>query len=558
MVTSSVVRSRGTTYRRGLRMEDLDPKNDMRRLDWLVAPVQDPIWYLFDSAFQDRGAGFRYLPPPSVVATSALTVDAVGADGEYVEMRWEDRRVIFELDDDATVSPGHIPVNISASASAANTAALLAAAMRAKFGPDHVSELQPLATNTVVDISFFGPRLVETSPTTFINLSRGRADKAWSTPGETHLRNIKPPSGFPNVCIRTGLVAQPNGSFLAKIKIAGLDCLLNEVEEVIDLDLPIGEGRFWGKVGWREIHYVEVMSNDIDDDCQISIGWDLNYTVTKAVDIIANDPVGPPPTGPLLGDGDTVTIADGVNPPVTFENDVANDGVVGGNVAFGIGALSTGAFAESLAGAIRGQVTAGNLRADLVATSTLFLLGDTDVLHTVYVTTMDRDDTLTITIVVNNGETFAENTDVFYDTPGEDSDWKLGFPFPFQIDFATMGVTYCHNVDGCNYLEFNAWDWGSASVNRNRMNTTVSGTAILPQNALMGGRVGEIPGRVQGKFNDGEFVDEQNVWIPPSGHRPLCSAGTDGDPVNQTQYRLFRFLLHNRDKIPPRHHGDGL
>jgi hypothetical protein len=266
---------------------------------------------------------------------------------------------------------------------------------------------------------------------------------------------------------------------------------------------------------------------------------------------------------------------------VTFENDVGNNGVVPGNVAFGIGSVLPCDFANSLVTAMRAEQVLGHLRADLVFSSTYLLHLGTATQATVYVTTPNQEDDLTLTIVLNVGPTFVANATTWYDAPGEEDQWRNGFPQRFQVTDWGDGephefhpengppayFIHIDNVDGANFLEFNSWDWNPLSLNRNRGNAMVMGTVAAPTaNNTIGGRVGQNAAVRQPTFDEGAFdfwasdqnESDLNRWLPPEKFRPLSSAGTIGNaPINQTQYRLYVFHLHDREKIPTRHHGEG-
>lgn len=600
MTTTSSVRTMRSPFKRGLWMNDLDPKDDLRRQDWLVAPVHHPTWYLFDPEFawvdvavqHYRPNGYRYTLPEAEICTSSVEIDAIGTDGDTIEMLWNDRSFVFELDDDAAVTPGHILVDISGSASDEDTAEALFNCMCEAFGQaryefgasTHKGQAQyrvglmdnedDPAERTV--LRFFGPRILEVAYNIallpFINVWRGKSEKAWRdvSLGKANaygdLLNIKPPSGFPTVCIGFNFEGYPqepqDEEFHAEIRIVGIDCTLIEREESIRVEFTEdGLVRYWGKVAWREIYYVEVVNVDFDTpaDCELSIGWDLNYTITKAIQLTL--------TG-LGGDGDTVTIDDGVNPPVIFENDIANNGVAGGNVAFGVGAATPADLALSLATVIQGEIGV-SLRADLIVSSTYALHIGTPNDAYVYLTTPDRDDTLTITISNNvNGPTFVPNDNIWFDTPAEDDDWRLGFPHPFVVSEEEWGgVPHVNNVDGANFIEINSWDWNIDSDLRNRGNPMLTGTVAIPGiKSQCGGRVGQNVNTPQPSFDQGEFdlgaavqnERDLNRWKPPAYFQPLVSAGTTlSDPQNFTQYRMYIFHLHDREKHRPPHHGDG-
>jgi len=89
---------------------------------------------------------------------------------------------------------------------------------------------------------------------------------AWAAPGVDNLQNIKPPSGFPNICLSIRTIPATNvgpTSRIYRFRVTGLDCMLRKVEETIQIEsinnAAAAIQRAWGRVGWRQVEKIEVI-----------------------------------------------------------------------------------------------------------------------------------------------------------------------------------------------------------------------------------------------------------------------------------------------------------
>lgn len=94
--------------------------------------------------------------------------------------------------------------------------------------------------------------------------------KAWGAPNLGNLRNIKPPSGFPNVCYRVDGV----GVGSLTVRTHGFDAHMNPREETVEIPVISGIARVWGLVPWRHIESIEILAaTGIVAGTDFYVGW---------------------------------------------------------------------------------------------------------------------------------------------------------------------------------------------------------------------------------------------------------------------------------------------
>lgn len=568
MASSVKVKQAGAQHFRGLRMSDLPNNSDLRRLDWLVAPVYSPGWFIADTNFGDdvavtgRPAGYVYvIPGYTGKFTGALTLSGAGVDGQVLELRINDVNWQFELEGAGGVIAGRVPVAIGGGAGA--TRDNFVAAINALFGTGTARALG------AASVRLYGPRIVgATAGSVFGSFDYGRDHDAFVTPGIGHLRNVRPPSGFPSISYT---IEDADGPGTCILEVTGLDSRLLKRKEWVRIDYGAGRTKVWGSVGFRHIENIKVVQGATAGGETLYVGYDLNARKTLEIPFLTDYNPG--------GAGDILTI--------TVGGMVRSYGLIaGGDVTYAAAATAQ-LTAINLANAIANDVIAGNLPSDVHVTTDYGVnnaLVSADAL--VWVSCEDRDLTLTLAALPNNGPTFGPvSGTVYFDDPGEDDDWALGFPFEFLYDDRfedrpsneiVQERQKFHNIDGFHWMDLNAWAWNPATtvwLLKGRGHGFITGTndaggAPVTPSKLMGGGFGKafttVPGYpifergVRSFDASDEDKKDLNTWKPPIDSRPICSAGTGGStPINQAQYRLYVFRLNERSKIPPWQHGEG-
>lgn len=103
--------------------------------------------------------------------------------------------------------------------------------------------------------------------------------KAWEAPDLDQLRNIKPPSGFPNVCYRVDGVGAGSITLLVR----GFDAQMNPREETVEVTVAVGITRVWGLVPWRQIESVKILdASGIVAGTDLYIGWSFAPALVSA------------------------------------------------------------------------------------------------------------------------------------------------------------------------------------------------------------------------------------------------------------------------------------
>lgn len=570
MASSVKIKQAGAVQQlKGLRLHNLPNNSDLRRLDWLVAPVYSPGWFVLDDDFGDelavtaRPAGFTYLIPGYVGKFSgSFILSAAGVDGQVLEIRFNGYNWQFELESVGGVLPGRVPVTIGGSATA--TRDTLVEVMKSFFGEHRVRAWG------VAGVRLYGPRIVgATAGGVFGTFDYGKDSDAFTEPNHGYLRHVRPPSGFPTVSYT---IENADGEGSCILETTGLDCRLKKRKERVRIDYDAGRTKVWGSVGWRQIEKIEVIQSPTAGGESLYIGYDLNCRKTLEIPFL---------TTYLGGAGDILTVTVGTTSR-------SYGLVVGGDVQYVAGATAQ-LTAINLANAIAGDVVAGNLPSDVNVSTDYGTNNNPGVSANakVWISCENRDEILTLVAGPNAGPTFgAVSGTIYFDDPGEDDQWALGFPFELIYDNRLEDRRpedqdppryRFHNIDGFTWLDLNAWAWNvdkALELLQGRghgfvTGTNVAGGAPVRDSKLFGGWFGAQPNNTRYDhpvFEDGTWSDDDedldkqdlNTWKPPRWARPLCSAGTtDTEPKNQTQYRLFVFRLNERSKIPAFQHGEG-
>lgn len=114
----------------------------------------------------------------------------------------------------------------------------------------------------------------------------GLDQDGWGEPGESHLRALRPPSGFQNLCYRIRTSAPPGSDGWLELEVRGLDCLLREFVENVRVEVATGttgDDRVWGEVAVRELRNVRIVStsNLAGTSAVLEIGWTFDLHPTN-------------------------------------------------------------------------------------------------------------------------------------------------------------------------------------------------------------------------------------------------------------------------------------